>query len=197
MTDLTKTFHNAGLTNFDPSKTAMKQAKTTAVAAVARKIKDWPTLESAVEAKIEDQREFVRWWRESVTNAHEGAFAEAELATGISHQQVSRWAKGLKDPAVYREALYGRAYAVAMGVVRTKKAPEDEDEDEAIDEPADDNLDSSWLDNFAQMSKYSDALIKGWSSLSLADEEKEYVISLAEKAAGEWMSIADKIRRHL
>jgi hypothetical protein len=40
-----------------------------------------------------DQREFARWWRGNVTNAQNGAFAEAELATGISHQQVSRWAK--------------------------------------------------------------------------------------------------------
>jgi hypothetical protein len=66
VTELTKTFRDAGLINFDPKKTALKQAKTTAVAAVARKVKDWATLEAAIEAKIEDQREFVRWWQEVV-----------------------------------------------------------------------------------------------------------------------------------
>jgi hypothetical protein len=44
----------------------------------------WPTLEIAVDHKIEDQRDFVRWWVENVTNAKNGAFAEAELTTGIN-----------------------------------------------------------------------------------------------------------------
>jgi hypothetical protein len=46
--------------------------------------------EIAVDAKIEDQKEFVKWWTENVTNAKSGAFAKAEITTGISHQQVSR-----------------------------------------------------------------------------------------------------------
>jgi hypothetical protein len=29
-------------------------------------MKDWPLLEQAVEAKIEEQAEFVEWWSESV-----------------------------------------------------------------------------------------------------------------------------------
>jgi hypothetical protein len=31
--------------------------------------KDWPTLETAVDTKIEDQAEFVRWWEENVRRA--------------------------------------------------------------------------------------------------------------------------------
>jgi hypothetical protein len=50
-------------------------------------------------------REFVRWWREMVrgkgekaNSADRGYFVDAaESITGISHQQVSRWAKCLKD----------------------------------------------------------------------------------------------------
>lgn len=28
---------------------------------------DWPTLEQAVEQKIEEQIEFVRWWKENIS----------------------------------------------------------------------------------------------------------------------------------
>jgi hypothetical protein len=31
--------------------------------------------------------------------------ADAESITGIKHQQVSRWAKGLNDPDAYRKRL--------------------------------------------------------------------------------------------
>src|SRR5207249_426777 len=41
---------------------------------------------------------------------------DAEELTGISHQQVSRWAKGLSDPDAYRKRLYGVEYAAAMGL---------------------------------------------------------------------------------
>lgn len=71
------------------------------------KVKDWPTLETAVDQKIEEQKEFVRWWLEAVT-ANKGGdrksdqtrssallMPEAEKLTQISHQQVSRWRKRL------------------------------------------------------------------------------------------------------
>jgi hypothetical protein len=41
---------------------AINDAKAASVIDYAKRVKDWPTLEVAVEAKIEDQREFVRWW---------------------------------------------------------------------------------------------------------------------------------------
>jgi hypothetical protein len=43
-------------------------AKADSVIDYAKRVKDWPTLETAVEAKIEDQREFVRWWKETVVS---------------------------------------------------------------------------------------------------------------------------------
>lgn len=72
----------------------------------AKRVKDWPTLEEAVACKIEDQKEFVRWWKEtvrrpettlrkgSVSAAHGERGMDAEVAedlTKITHQQVSRW----------------------------------------------------------------------------------------------------------
>lgn len=116
--------HN--VTDFDPKKTVAKQAKTTAVAAVARRVSDWPTLEKAIEVKIEDQREFVRWWREKVKDGRPEksrtsallSQEDAEDETGIKHQTVSRWDKGLEDEGSYRKRLYGRSYAAAMQLDR-------------------------------------------------------------------------------
>jgi len=43
------------------------KAKLNAIINYARAVKDWPLLEQAVDAKIEEQEEFVRWWDENVT----------------------------------------------------------------------------------------------------------------------------------
>ena len=83
----------------------------------------FPTLETAVEKKMEDQTEFVRWWEEKVTPRHRPVrsgnklsadrrvipMEQAEQDTEISHQQVSRWRSRLKKPEKYREMLYGAA----------------------------------------------------------------------------------------
>lgn len=117
---------------FDPRSTAEKDAKLQAVITYAQRVKDWPTLEAAVDQKIEEQEEFVRWWREAVRgkgnpekkgrdliSAEQGQLnqPDAEELTGITHQQVSKWAKRLKQPDQYRSRLYGAAYKAAMMVV--------------------------------------------------------------------------------
>jgi hypothetical protein len=86
---------------------------TAAVIDFAAKVRDWPLLDEAVDAKIADQVEFVRWWRENVSvrhglnrhnleNAERGSLSysveEAERATEITQQQVSRWRKRLGRP---------------------------------------------------------------------------------------------------
>lgn len=47
---------------FDPVKTRMRVGKTDAIIQLAKKVKDWPLLEKAVDAKIEEQAQFVAWW---------------------------------------------------------------------------------------------------------------------------------------
>jgi hypothetical protein len=76
--------------------------------------KIWPLLEQAIEHKIEQQAEFVRWWRENVTpnkgsrtdiNAERRfSCADAEADSGITQQQVSRLAGNGR--VQYREVLY-------------------------------------------------------------------------------------------
>lgn len=118
---------DGGVTQFDPSKAREITAQADAVIEYAKSVKDWPALELAVDKKIEEQIEFVRWWRQKVTrgrpkkkNADLNSFlslADAEDLTGISQVQVARWAKRLKDVPKYREQLYGAAYKAAMAAV--------------------------------------------------------------------------------
>ena len=47
---------------FEPQTAKRKDAQTTAVIESAQRVQDWPLLEQAIEAKIEEQEEFVKWW---------------------------------------------------------------------------------------------------------------------------------------
>lgn len=91
-------------------------------------MRDWPLLEQAVE-QIDDQTEFVGWWKQEVTPGQspgpggkqsrpdQGAIIsmeEAERETGIRHQQVSKWLTHLKNRVKYAELLYGVSYRKAM-----------------------------------------------------------------------------------
>jgi hypothetical protein len=98
-------------------------------------VKERPLLEQAVEAKIEEQAEFVRWWRETVQRPggdkksadHSRRSAlmiveDTEDITGITHQQVSKWSKRLANRDAYRERLYGAAWKAVMGGARRHSA---------------------------------------------------------------------------
>lgn len=115
------------VTEFDPKKTKIKDAKLDAVIEYAKKVQDWPLLEQAVDQKIEEQAEFVRWWDDNLTPNRGGdrvsdqkrstalLVTHVEQETGISQQKVSRWRKRLKNIEAYRAKLYGKAYAEAFG----------------------------------------------------------------------------------
>ena len=76
--------------------TTAHHARVDAVIDYAKKMRDWPTLETAIDAKMEDQTEFVRWWGEIVLPANRPktsaeqrylSQADAEEFTEITHQQ--------------------------------------------------------------------------------------------------------------
>jgi hypothetical protein len=111
---------------FKPQEAKRLDAKADGIIKYARQVRDWPLLGEAVEAKIEDQSEFVRWWEETVGVRHGGdtknadrrsclTVDTAEDLTGITQQTVSKWRKRLKDRDKYRALLYGVAWAKAMG----------------------------------------------------------------------------------
>ena len=55
------------VTRYDPQMAKLRDAKADAVIDFAKKVHDWPSLETVVVEKLEDQTEFVRWWEETVT----------------------------------------------------------------------------------------------------------------------------------
>jgi len=111
------------IVRFDPQETLRHDAKADAVIEYAKRLKDWPALERAVDQKIEEQAEFVRWWHEKVREKGQKSnsavpryfVTDAEKLTGITHQQVSKWKKWVRQPDKYRMKLYGAAYKKAMG----------------------------------------------------------------------------------
>lgn len=98
---------------FDPPTTRDNLAKADAAIAFAAKIKNWPLLEEAIDAKIADQEEFVRWWAENVQRqgglwsvfSGQWSIDSVERVTGITKQQVSLWRKWLEDKPKYRERM--------------------------------------------------------------------------------------------
>ena len=86
----------------------------------------WPLLEQAVDAKIEEQEEFVRWWggnvqtqgRKSRNPSSEISLSvtEAEKSTKISDGQVCRWRRHLGNKEKYRERIIVAGYWGAGGL---------------------------------------------------------------------------------
>jgi phage N-6-adenine-methyltransferase len=139
-TEIAKPFDPRGITRRLAKADAV--AKVAAIDAVAAKAKEWPLLEGAIDAKIEDQEEFVRWWDENVgvrqspggvdraSNADLRSMlsrARAEELTGITQQQVSSWRKKLVNTAAYRASLFERAYREAMNLKINKDDREAEE----------------------------------------------------------------------
>jgi hypothetical protein len=95
--------------------------------------RDWPTLIEAVDAKVEEQKKFVAWWKGAVqraggdrqTQKHSPStrlmLAEAEDLTGMRQQRVSDLTKKLSKPDKYREFLLGTEFRAAYlgGMPRT------------------------------------------------------------------------------
>ncbi len=51
---------------FKPEEAKDRDAKADAVIEYAKKVRDWPLLLEAVEQKMDELEELVRWWRENV-----------------------------------------------------------------------------------------------------------------------------------
>lgn len=107
---------------FDPAQTKKRASEADAVIEHAKRVKDWPLLERAIEQKLEEQIEFVAWWKANVRGpgksnsrrSGEIGMPEAETQSGIKNQQVSRWDRRLKHFDKYKADLYGSAYRRAM-----------------------------------------------------------------------------------
>lgn len=117
------------VTVFKPQEALINDAKADAILDMAKRLHDWDIVDRAVDAKLDNQEDFVQWWRGAVTVGHGGdrsknadqrscSVDDAEALTSISQQQVSRWAKALQDRQAYRERIVGAAYQKAMAEAR-------------------------------------------------------------------------------
>lgn len=118
------------IAKFSPKEAKKRDAEADAVIAFARRMRNWDMLEDAIEKKLEDQEEFVRWWGEKVRRpggdrdensivAERQQWLEVDVAeelTGIQKYQVSRWRKRLQDRPAYKAALFEHAYKKAMNI---------------------------------------------------------------------------------
>lgn len=93
----------------------------------AKRIKDWPALEEAVNQKIAELKAFLVWWGASVARAggdrqtgkHSSRTrlmpcSEAEKITGLRQPRVSDLGKRLKKEDKYRLKLLGASYKAAL-----------------------------------------------------------------------------------
>lgn len=107
-----------------PQTTGIRLAKIEAIIELATKLKDWPLLDEAIEAKIDEQRSFMAWWdgddgvqdaHRPITVAERGQLSAARAfeQTGITKQQASRWRLSLENEDAYREKLRQAAWRKA------------------------------------------------------------------------------------
>lgn len=106
---------------FDPLATKSVIAKADAVIDYAAKMHDWPLLEQAINKKLDEQQQFVDWWRANVRPNHRPSISnpvqdylyscpQAEDVTRIKQNQVSKW----KTWLLRRDETFAELVAAAM-----------------------------------------------------------------------------------
>lgn len=100
---------------FDPKKFRLNDRALVFTIEEAKRIRDWPALEQAVELKIEEEIKFVNWWTTTVRSANRPKITvsdpkqlsepAAKELTGIGKVQKMRMTNRLRDPDKYRRDL--------------------------------------------------------------------------------------------
>jgi hypothetical protein len=119
MSEITKV-RGGAIEQFDPERHRLHVAALSYGIEEAKRIKDWPALEAAVEGKIEEQQKFIAWWDVSVReDGRPGngprprtvlTAPQAEDLTGIRKQRVADLRKSLSRLDLYRQLLLGPIY---------------------------------------------------------------------------------------
>lgn len=110
------------VTPFNPTQTREKLAFLEGDIVRWRKLQEWPALHLAVEAKVEEQAQFLANWDQEVRDAHRPgtvtnglqlSVSEAEARWGIGKMTVSRWRTWLQDREAYCARIMLGAYRKA------------------------------------------------------------------------------------
>jgi hypothetical protein len=113
------------IVQFEPERHRLRVAAIDYSIKEAKKIKDWPALEEAVDAKIAEQFNFIAWWDAKVREAGQPtkelsgiadnslSVAQAKDLTGMAKQRVSDLREQLERPDEYRTYLLGAVYCAA------------------------------------------------------------------------------------
>lgn len=115
---------------FDPERYHLKQAALDYSIEHAKRIKDWPALEKAIDAKIDEQRKFIGWRKAHIRsdgrpwpkkNNGDRPVTVTRLSdkqitdlSGINKKQAERIAAKLVEVEEYRKYLLGAEYAAAF-----------------------------------------------------------------------------------
>lgn len=152
-----------------PEATRDSQAKLDAVIAFAMRVQNWPLLEDAIDRKIEEQEEFVRWWRANVSMRRGGdrsrnpdpnsrSVENAESATAIRQIFVRWWQENFRTDGRPAKTLSGRMLLSvdeaerATGITKFRVL--------------------RWRKNLADKGKYREKLVK-WARLKAEREAAE------------------------
>lgn|SRR5262249_3698140 len=120
------TVNGGPITEFRPDRHRLQVRALDFGIEEAKRIKDWPKLEEAVDLKIEEQGRFVAWWNGNVqrpggdrqSKKHSPGtrlmLSDAEKLTGMKQQRVSALRKWLQRPEEYRRRLLGAAYYAVL-----------------------------------------------------------------------------------
>jgi hypothetical protein len=127
MTDNTLTLVEGGeLEQFDPERFQLKQAAVNYTIEHAKRIKDWPALEKAVDLKIDEQQKFIAWREANIrsdgrplkngpgTGTVLMSDKEISELSGIGKRQFERLRSKLTSPDKYRAYLLGSEYMAAF-----------------------------------------------------------------------------------
>jgi phage N-6-adenine-methyltransferase len=112
---------------FDPERYRLNDKALDFGIEEAKRIKDWPALEQAVDIKIAESHKFVAWWKANVTDKGGRPVAKnltentvqflparkAEELTGMRQQRVSDLRGRLADENKFRLHLLGTEYRAA------------------------------------------------------------------------------------
>lgn len=114
---------NGGLVQFEPERFRLNDRAIDFGIEEAKRIKDWPALEAAIDLKLEQLALFVAWWERSVRDKGwqtqvsglkpELSESQAKKLTGIGKVQKHRMAIRLRAADEYRDHLLGVEYLAA------------------------------------------------------------------------------------